>query len=256
MFSRMAVTRATTPTGVIATAPLSQSTQGSSGSFLVLADDGRRYWCKSLNNFQDPRVPVNEQIVAKLGQLIGAPVCEPQLVRITEPLVGWEIRPNTGRLLERGWAHGSLAVEPAVETHSLDRRSDDDNVRRHAGIFALFDWVGGSDPQWLMVGSNAMYFSHDHGHYFPGGPSWTAASLQGASGAFQPGGATTGLERAELERLVDRLEAVSQEEVEACVSNLPADWPVGTDELEALVEFVYGRTGAVAQRLRALVAAV
>jgi hypothetical protein len=253
----MAVTRATSPACVQATAPLKQSTQGSSGSFLVLASDQRRYWCKSLNNFQDPRVPVNEQIVAKLGQLIGAPVCTPQLVEITDPLVGWEIRPNTGRLLERGWAHGSLAVEPSVETHALERRTEDENARRHAGIFALYDWVGGSDPQWLMMGADAAYFSHDHGHYFPGGPAWTIASLTANSGAaYQIGGATTGLDNGELNRIADRLEDVSREDLEACASNLPADWPVGTDELEALVEFVYGRRGAVAQRLRAMVAAV
>lgn len=38
-------------------APLQQSKHGSSGSFLVLADDRNRYWCKTLNNLQSPRVP-------------------------------------------------------------------------------------------------------------------------------------------------------------------------------------------------------
>lgn len=65
-----------------AVAALRQCNAGGSGSFLLLAEDGHRYWCKAINNFQSQRVPVNEQIVARLGHLIGAPVCDPQLVRI------------------------------------------------------------------------------------------------------------------------------------------------------------------------------
>src|SRR5919204_567616 len=57
------VRRAGTPEGVVATGPLGPSAGGGSGAFLVLADDGRRYWCKTTNNLQDPRVPANEQIV-------------------------------------------------------------------------------------------------------------------------------------------------------------------------------------------------
>jgi hypothetical protein len=68
--------------GVAAVMPLRPSTAGGSGSFLVLADDGRRYWCKSLNNFQGPRIPITEQIVGRLAALIGAPVCELQLVNL------------------------------------------------------------------------------------------------------------------------------------------------------------------------------
>lgn len=128
-------------------------------------------------------VPVNEQLAGRLGMLIGAPVCEPQLVRIPSDLIGWEIRPGTGRLLEEGWVHGSLAVEPVVETRDLSSRSTDDNPRRHAGIYALHDWLGGSDAQWLAAGPESIFYSHDHGHYFPGGPAWTSASLGQAANA-------------------------------------------------------------------------
>lgn len=242
----------------MAVAPLQRSKGGSSGSFLVLASDEKRYWCKTLNNLQEsPRVPVNEQIVARLGALIGAPVCPVELVRIPRDLVGWEIREGTGRHLEEGWAHGSLAVEPAVETRTLTNRSSDDNGRRHAGIYALYDWLGGSDPQWLMVGSDAAYYSHDHGHYFPGGPQWTIESLNGHSGAvFHLGVSGDGLDASEVRRLAERLEATTEQEIAACLSNIPADWPVRDDELEALAEFIHGRRQPVAQRLRALVGRV
>jgi hypothetical protein len=222
---------------------------------LVLADDGRRYWCKPRNNLQDGRVPVNEQIVAKLGLLIGAPVCEPQLVYLPSALAGWEFR--AGHRIEPGWAHGSVAVESVVETRDLGNRTSDDNARRHAGIYALHDWCGGSDAQWLMAGSDAEFHSHDHGHYFPEGPRWTIASLQQAAGAaHQLGFAATGLDGGELNRLADRLTGTTEEEIGACASNIPAEWPVEDDELEALVGFLYARREPVAQRLLGLLGAV
>jgi hypothetical protein len=240
------------PAGVTAVTPLVKSTAGGSGSFLALADDGSRYWCKTLNNCQHERVPTNEQVVARLGLLIGAPVCWPELVRIPAALVGWEFRP--GRVLEEGWAHGSLAVQPAVEAHDLMNRALDDNARRHAGVYALFDWLGGSDPQWLTVGTDLEYHSHDHGHYFPGGPAWTTGSLQQeAATPFVLGQPTTGLDASELERLAVAVEAVSEEEVLSVMAKVPADWPVTDEELEALADFVLDRRSSVAGRLRSYV---
>jgi hypothetical protein len=237
---------------VTAVLPLQQSERGGSGSFLVRADDERRYWCKALNNPQHPRVPVNEQIVGRLGQLIGVATCDVALVRIPEALAGWEFRP--GHALEAGWAHGSAAVEGVVETHSLDDRGSNENARRHAGFYALHDWVGGSDPQWLTAGGeDAAYYSHDHGHYFPGGPGWSEATLQQhGTAASVLGIPATGLDAAELDRLADRIDAATEEEIVHIVSNIPAGWPVTDGELERLVDFLLARRGPVAERLRAM----
>jgi hypothetical protein len=245
--------------GVEAVAPLQPSSAGSSGSFLIRADDGNRYWCKSLNNLQnEPRVPVNEQLVARLGLLIGAPVCRPELVYIPAALVGWEIRPGSGRLLEEGWAHGSQAVDLVVETRDISaNRGADDNRRRQAGIYALHDWCGGSDSQWLMAGPESEFHSHDHGHYFPGGPAWTIASLQGAAGtSYAIPTPPAGLDATELQQLAAQLEVVSEQDIATVASKIPAGWAVQDDELEALVDFIYDRRPQVAQRLRNLAGAV
>jgi hypothetical protein len=234
---------------------LRQSASGGSGSFLVLANDGNRYWCKVLNNPQGQRVPINEQIVARIGMLIAAPVCTPELVYIPPTLAGWEYRP--GAMLVEGWAHGSLALEPVVETRTLQDRSSDNNARRHAGIYALYDWVGGSDPQWLVRGTDSEYFSHDHGHYFPNGPNWDIASLAAAVGHPCPLGVPpAGLDAPELARLAAAIEATTLEEIEACVAKVPAAWPVTDVELGAVVSFVLDRRQPVADRLRAFAGAV
>jgi hypothetical protein len=175
----VAIQRTNDVDGVSAVMPLRPSSAGGSGSFLVLADDGHRYWCKSVNNFQGERIPITEQIVSRLASLIGAPACEPRLVDVT-PIAGWEFRPGTGRVVEAGWAHGSRAVEPVIETRSLDHQTDDDNARRQAGIHALCDWLAGGDVQWLYcVSEENAYYSHDHGFYLTG-PAWTEASLTAA----------------------------------------------------------------------------
>jgi hypothetical protein len=236
--------------GVSATAPLGKSASGSSGSFQVLADDEQRYWCKVINNPQGPRVLANEQIVGRLGKLIGAPVCEVELVYIPADLAGWEFRP--GLPLIEGWAHGSLALEPVTETRSLEDRAQDDNARRHGGICALYDWMGGSDAQWLIRGPEREYYSHDHGHYFPGGPTWTIASLHALRDVpIQVATPNSGLDADELRRLADAVEAVSAEEIQGCIAKVPAAWPPSDAELDELVTYLAHRTAPVAERLRA-----
>lgn len=234
--------------------PLRASSAGGSGSFLVLADNQRRYWCKSLNNFQGPRISVTEQIVGRLATLIGAPACEVALVTL-EAIVGWEFRPGSGRLVEPGWAHGSVALDPAVETRALEHRTDDDNRRRHCGIYALCDWLAGSDVQWLYgLAEDNAYYSHDHGFYLTG-PDWTEASLTaGRDVPYMPSIPVDQLDGAELTRLADALEGLTPQDIEGELSKLPGDWPVTDSELDAVADFVDYRRGPVAARLRAVVA--
>jgi hypothetical protein len=238
---------------VKALVPVQQAQGGGSGSFLVRADDGERYWCKVVNNPQDPRVPTNEEVVARLGQLIGVAVCASSLVWIPADLVGWEF--ISGRFLEEGWAHGSRPVpHPVIETRSLSHRASDDNAKRHAGFFALFDWLAGQDPQWLYAdAADFAYWSHDHGHYLPGGPAWTTATIDASRDTTYPLAAdTSGLDVAELDRLADALEHLSAGEIAASLANIPAEWPVSDAELAAIVTFADYRRPAVAARLRLL----
>jgi len=234
---------------------LGQSPAGGSWSFLALAGDGRRYWCKTVNNGQHPRVPVNEQIIGRLGRLIGAATCEVALVKVPDELAGWEFHP--GRLLEGGWAHGSLAIDGVVETHALDNRASDDNSRRHAGFYAIYDWAGGDDPQWLVCGAQEdACYSHDHGHYFPGGPAWSIDSLrQNVSVHHTLQHPSVGLDGTELRRLAEVVENADEERIAAITSKIPAAWPIGDEELEALVDYLIARRSDVATRLRAMATA-
>lgn len=206
---------------------------------------------QAVNNLQSARVPITEQIVARLGRLLGAAVCEPALIRL-DGLTGYEFRP--GHFVEPGWAHGSAAVEPVLKTRTLNDRTADDNRRRHAGFFVLHDWLAGSDAQWLYdTAADHMYFSHDHGFYLTG-LDWTTESLtSGVAEDFSLASDATGIDPAEVERLAHALEALAKEDLDAEISKLPASWPVTDEELAAVADFADQRRAPVAACVRTLV---
>jgi hypothetical protein len=143
--------------------------QPSSGSraFPVLASDGCRWYVKVLNNPQGGQVLVTEYLVSAVGGLIDAPVCEVRPIAISEDFAGYQV-PN-GPRLDVGIANASLAIADVAEMRPvLLHREGDDNACRHAGIYALFDWCWGDDPQWLAVETDDhRVYSHDHGFYLP-----------------------------------------------------------------------------------------
>lgn len=245
------IRRADAPSCPTAVMPLLTSTAGGSGAFLVLADDNKRYWCKCIQSPQGPRVCINEQIVGRVAMLIGAATCPVSIVRIPAELADWEFRP--GHRLVPGYVHGSLAVEGVTETRALQHRNDDDNANRYTTLGILADWCWGSDPQWLYAPADEnRYTSHDHGHYFPNGPNWTAAALQANDAAAQ--GPSTAIflpMRDERTRaLCDLLEAVTLEKLAETLGDIPSDWPITNDELVEMVNFLDRRRQAVAARLR------
>ena len=232
-------------------APLQQSSAGGSGAFLGLADDRRRYWIKPLNNAQGQRVPITEQIVSRVGKLIGAPTCEARTIAVGQELAGWEFRPQ--RRLEPGIAHASLHVEDAVFVSALDRRVDDDNPRRHAFLFALYDWCWGGDVQGLLaVREENRFYSHDHGWYLPlEGPTWTVADLESqADVPHELPGKIDGISSGAAEEVAKALEGARMDRLQEALAAIPAIWPVSDDELECVGFFLEKRAPAVAQRIR------
>lgn len=223
-----------------------------SQAFPVSSEDGRRWYAKAPNNPQGPRILATEYLVSEVGQLIGAPVCEVKPLAIPEVFAGYQV-PN-GPILTPGVASASREIQDAREMRpTLEHRDRDDNARRHAGVFALFDWCWGDDQQWLRVETaDQMLYSHDHGFYLPpGGQDWTIASLQAGVDVAHPLGLPVeGLDVDELERLADALDAVDAASLRPLLASMPAAWPVSDDELREAGRFLERRAPAVAGRMR------
>lgn len=219
-------------------APLGQGTGGGSGSFWGAASDGNRWRVKPLNGPHGEMAPVNEFLVGRAGKMIVAPVCDVSLIVIPSDVAGWEFSP--GLTLETGVASASREVAGCHEERVLSHRDEDDNKRRHVGVYALYDWCWGGDDQWLYeTPADEAVHSHDHGLYFPGGPDWRAQDLSSLIGEpHQLGTPTTGLDAGTKEDFALRLDAVNQNALLPILRAVPTSWPVTDENLEALGEFL------------------
>ncbi|WP_203841813.1 hypothetical protein [Winogradskya humida] len=166
-----------------------------------------------------------------------------------------EIKP--GVHLSPGLAHASQALRNADERGrpSLSSRTRDDNRRRQAGIYALYDWCFGADPQWLYdLDHDHTIYSHDHGLYFPPTDQgrWSLADLEAAADlANELPDSRGGLDSDQVTLVATKLEAVTRSQLAAIMRTIPSSWPVSNDDLEALGWFLEHRAPAVAERLRA-----
>ena len=228
---------------------------GASGAFLGIDCNSKQWWVKPLNNGLWEQTIVTDYIVGKLGILIGASVCDVAVVVINEDLEDQVFRPASGLKLQAGLAHGSRHLEDAIEKRSnLLHRDRDDNSRRHAGLFALYDWCWGDDDQWLHCGSQDMAtFSHDHGLYLPrrqGERGWTVDALEeNRETPHMPKWDRTGLDENEIARITTRFRNMSPAEIEEILCTVPSSWPVSDNELTALRNFLICRLGPCADRL-------
>lgn len=228
-----------------------------SGPFRVVGSDGNDYFVKSLETCPtgEGASLAIEHVVAEVGRLIAAPVCATSLIRITSDFAGWEPRP--GVPLAEGLAHASRALDHADEIRDvLSARHQDDNRRRHAGVYALFDWCVGSDNQWLYdLDNDRAIYSHDHGLYLPppGRAIIDAASLQAQVDVpNQLPDPADGLLPGAVEDVAQALERVTRADLAAVLNSVPAAWPVTDADLEALGWFLERRCTPVAERLRRL----
>lgn len=227
-----------------------------SAPFRVVGSDRRDYFVKALDNQHAGMEPTlaAELVVAGVGRLIGAPVIRTVVIEIPAALAGYEPRPGTP--ISAGLAHASQALEHADEKGRprLVARSQDDNSRRHAGVYALYDWCWGSDQQWLYdLDDDDRLYSHDHGLYLPSGWWHGPAALE--AHVDQPHvlpDPPAGVLPSAVDEVADRLEAVTRTEIASILNQVPAAWPVADDALETLGWFLESRASDVAVRMRSL----
>lgn len=226
-----------------------------SSPFRVVADDGQSYWVKVQDYClaSEEAALVKEYVVARVGALIGAPVCHTSLISIPPALHGVEVRP--GRPIASGIGHASLALEHADERGRprLVEREKDDNRRRQAKIYALFDWCCGTDQQWLYdLDDDLSIHSHDHGRYLPpmnSGLLEERALIDNVHLVNPLPDPPAGLDRGAIDEVVTALRAVDESDLLQILGQVPASWPVADEVLGALGWFLMERARPVADRI-------
>lgn len=240
--------------GVTMIKPLTQARRSWSRPFEAEADDGRRYFVKSLDTCpRNGRVSVAiEYIVARVGALIGAPIPLTRLIRVPEGFAGWS--PFPGRALSCGYAHATVALPDAEDVREYPAAVDGENLRRLVAIHALYDWCWGRDPQWVYSGrGQPRLYTVDHGLYLEQfrrvgsrGSAFTADAnraheLRRPDSVELPSVAVAETSRA--------LRAVTRTQLADIFNSVPASWPVSDITLENLGWFLEHRAARVAHRL-------
>lgn len=229
---------------------LRASTQGATRSFVGLGQDRAQYWIKTTTNPLGPQVLVKEQVVARVGALIDAPVCPVVVIDIPQEFDGSTVG---GLRLEAGPAHGTRNIANGLDTRELDRPSDDDNAARYAAFAALYDWCWGYDVQGLHVANDDnRFFAVDYDQYLPpGGQVWQPKTMVDFADVPHEIPQTVPLSAAALARVATRLEGVSRTDLVDALKHIPGSWIGKARDLEDVGFLLERRLPQVAARLRA-----
>lgn len=227
------------PKTVVATTFL-KSLEGFSRGALVSCDDGSDY---SVKGPQLGRAIVNEHIVARLGMLPGAPVPEAVYVTVEDLQT---IEPQLAHF-GPGLCHGSQWASNCTNREGIGHTGEQQNRSRFVLLAVLYSWVQAGDHQFIYkMQPPHLVYSVDHGHFFPGGPNWTSASLavptitaiDGLFGTCHFLDADFRLGRASLEK-------VTATDIADAVAGPQEDWVISELERLLLVKYLEKRRDEV-----------
>lgn len=189
------------------------------------------------------KTTTSEQVVCTLGRMLQAPIVPFGLVNVTPQL----INATSGlQHMRPGLAHGTQLLPNCDDARFLNYLNDE-NRPRYAALHVLYSWTGGNDHQVLYkMGSPVLVYSHDHGHFFPGGPNWTTGSLSQPPAAHEHVFfAHVGLLKKEYEASLDLLGAIDEAAIVEAVVAPPEEWACTIPERAALAQYLWSRKDRV-----------
>lgn len=220
---------------------------------LAVTNQGPRYWLKWPGNPHGNVSLVNELVVARVGQLIGAPVRPIALVHVDAALVDGYFA--SGRTVPAGIHFGSELLPEVEETTEIIRVEKDGNAERFPRFLALWNLCMGTDLQLLYHVSNEhQVWSIDHGLWFDSHEGdWTPSLLQAwkdQSWSWPEGRQPAGLSARVLHDVASSVEELSILSLGSVVAEVPVEWGVPDDHLYSLAKFLHNRRALVAGELR------
>ena len=193
------------------------------------------------------RIAFNDQLVARMGQAISAPVGSPAIVEIPKALI--DATPDISHYTA-GPAHAVEFIPACSERIDAINADLRENRARFASLAILFGWAQTNDTQFIYsINDPKLVHSVDHGHFFPGGPNWSIASLAGAQPAepYQGIIGSLVLTPDEIVTAASKLNDISPEQIAELVNGMPPEWGVPNDEQNAISEFVKNRRQTIIQ---------
>lgn len=211
-----------------------------SAPVLLVCDDGGTDREFVVKGRQGGKQPVNDQIVGRLGVGLGAPVGVPALVEVPQALIDAE--PELAHM-PSGLGHGSRWIPNCTERLSYEHAAEQENRARFARLAFLFGWTVAGDHQFIYENAAPrLVYSVDHGHFFPGGPDWTIASLGQAPPPTPDNAIVTTCALTPQETESGRPAATPSDElIASAIASVPADWQLPDADRVALADFLAAR---------------
>ncbi len=208
-----------------------------SNPVLLQCADGKKYVVKGK---QAGRQIVNDQIVARLGLTINAPVGNPKIINVSQKLIDIESNlENFGS----GTAHGTEFIPNCIDQWTLIATSEPENRIRLATLALLYGWTHANDHQFIFhkIPPRIIY-SVDHGHFFPNQPEWRIQDLEQDSPAtldtyFKDCNFTDD----ELKQIYDILNNVTKPAIVEAVAFPRADWGITFEERLGMINYLIAR---------------
>jgi hypothetical protein len=209
---------------------------GASGSVKLMCGGSQIYVAKGTRNKLGL---VAEHIVARLGQLLEAPVGEVALLTVPTALQSHPAIAAMGA----GPAHAIPWIDDITDKGQIAQVDVPENRSRFARLCALYSLAGAGDHQlFYSTKSPQLVYSLDHGHFFPGGPNWTPATLAAAPlASIDPWFVGANLTNVELAEARSRLESITDTDVANIISGPPPEWTFTQDQRSALDTYIRTR---------------
>jgi len=194
----------------------------------------------------------NDQMIARLGSALDAPVGTPALITIPE-----ELKRNEPQLQDvtAGVAHGTQWEKDTTDRQWLAYTEKEYNRPRFALLSILYGWLCANDHQLIYHNQEPHYvYSVDHGHFLPNGPNWTIESLAQAPNAqpYEELRVGCNLTPNDVELGLKALKKVSFLNIIEAVAFPPDEWGVNMEERVAMAQFVISRQKAMLENLAVL----
>lgn len=208
-------------------------------------NDGRVYAVKFKGNpYGNGRAIYTEQVVALLGHLIGVPVAEVELVSVTAELLGALNITIGGVPAQAGIHHGSRWQDGFSDRADFIRYAEQ-NREAFGALRVLYSWVHCAGDHQVIYRNEEPHdvLSVDHSCFIADQAGWSVETLRSLQDAcqfdqqFDP----LGLTEEECSAAVDRLEAITNEEIAHVAATPPDEWGIPPAEREAFAGYVSRR---------------
>ncbi len=197
-----------------------------------------------LKGVQAGRQIFNDQVVAQLGTLLGAPVAQPFIADVDAMLTS---DPDESQFsyFQPGLAHASLFIHECKDDRDIRRyQGQPENRDRFARLSVLYGWVGAADRQFIYKKQYPNHvYSVDHGNFFPQGPEWTIEDLiQAPEAMLDPEIIKIcNFEKAELQGAITALSNLCEHKILQAIARPPTEWGITIKERVIVVDYLVRR---------------